>query len=99
MIPVNEPLISKDAKKYVMDCLNSGWVSSAGKYINEFENRFSKYIGTKFGVTTTSGTTALHLALASIGIGPSDEVIIPDMTIISCALAVIYLGAKPVLVD
>ncbi len=99
MIPVNEPLISKNAKKYVTDCLNSGWVSSAGKYINEFENRFAAYIGTEFGVTTTSGTTALHLALASAGIGRGDEVIIPDLTIIACALAAIYVGAKPVLVD
>lgn len=99
MIPVNEPLISKNAKKYVLDCLKTGWVSSAGKYINQFENQFSSYIGTKFGVTTTSGTTALHLALISAGIGPGDEVIIPDLTIISCALAVIYVGAKPILVD
>ena len=99
MIPVNEPLISKNAEKYVLDCLKTGWVSSAGKYINQFENQFSSYIGTKFGVTTTSGTTALHLALVSAGIGPGDEVIIPDLTIISCALAVIYVGAKPILVD
>lgn len=99
MIPVSEPLISKNAKKYVLDCLETGWISSAGKYINQFEDQFSSYIGTKFGVTTTSGTTALHLALASAGIGPDDEVIIPDLTIISCALAPVYVGAKPILVD
>lgn len=99
MIPVNEPLISKNAKKYIKDCLDTGWVSSAGKYIDEFENAFKNYIGTKFAVTTTSGTTALHLALASASIGPGDEVIIPDLTIISCALAPIYVGAKPVPVD
>jgi perosamine synthetase len=99
VIPVNEPLISKNAKKYIKDCLDTGWVSSAGKYIDEFENAFKNYIGTKFAVTTTSGTTALHLALASARIGPGDEVIIPDLTIISCALAPIYVGAKPVLVD
>lgn len=82
-----------------MDCLDTGWVSSSGKYIDAFENAFKNYIGTKFALTTTSGTTALHLALASSGIGRGDEVIIPDLTIISCALAPIYVGAKPVPVD
>ena len=95
MIPVNEPLIAKNAKKYVLDCLNSGWVSSAGQYIDKFENSFAKYLGIRFAVTTTSGTSALHLALATLGIGPGDEVLLPDLTIISCALAVIYVGAKP----
>lgn len=99
MIPVNEPLISKNAKKYVLDCLNSGWISSSGEYINKFEQEFAKYIGTKFAITTTSGTSALHLALASIDVSKGDEVIIPNLTIISCALAVLYLGATPVLVD
>ena len=99
MIPVNEPLIAPKAKKYILDCLNTGWVSSGGKYINSFEESFAKYIGIKYAITTTSGTTALHLALAALGIGPGDEVIIPDLTIMSCALAVIYLGATPVLVD
>ncbi|MFA6570657.1 MAG: DegT/DnrJ/EryC1/StrS family aminotransferase [Bacteroidota bacterium] len=99
MIPVNEPLISPLAKKYILDCLKTGWVSSAGKYITEFENKFAAYIGTKYGVTTTNGTSALHLALVTLGIKEGDEVIIPDLTIISCALAVVYCGAKPVLVD
>lgn len=99
MIPVNEPLISKNASKYVLDCLKTGWISSAGKYIDKFEESFAKYIGVRYAVTTTSGTTALHLALASIGIKPDDEVILPDLTIISCALAVNYLKATPVLVD
>lgn len=99
MIPVNEPIISKEAKKYINDCLETGWVSSAGKYIKQFEDNFKKYIGLKFALTTTSGTTALHLALASCGIKTDDEIIIPDLTIISCALSAIYVGAKPVLVD
>lgn len=99
MIPVNEPKIAEKSKKYILDCLKSGWVSSGGKYINAFEDAFAKYIGTRYAITTTSGTTALHLALASIGVGPGDEVIIPDLTIISCALAVIYQGATPVLID
>lgn len=99
MIPVNEPVISKNAKIYIKDCLDSGWISSSGKYIEQFENNFKNYIGSKFAVTTTSGTSALHLALAASGIKAGDEVIMPDLTIISCALSAVYMGAKPVLVD
>ena len=69
MIPVCEPLLDGNEKKYVDDCLNSGWISSAGKYVTEFEEKFAKYCGCKYGVTTTSGTTALHLALAAWGLG------------------------------
>ncbi len=98
MIPVCEPLLDGNEKKYV-DCLNSGWISSAGKYVTEFDEKFAKYCGCKYGVTTTSGTTALHLALASLGIGPGDEVIVPTFTIAACAFAVLYTGATPVFVD
>lgn len=99
MIPVNEPVIAINSKKYILDCLNTSWVSSAGKYITKFEEEFASYIGCKYALTTTSGTTSLHLALAAIGIGPGDEVILPDLTIISCAFAIIYLGATPKMVD
>jgi len=99
MIPVNEPVISAEAKQYVNDCLETGWISSAGKYVTEFETKFAEYTGTKFATTTTNGTSALHLALEILGIGEGDEVIIPDLTIISCAFAALYVGAKPVLVD
>lgn len=99
MIPVNEPKIAKNARKYILDCIRTGWVSSAGSYISRFETEFARYLGVKYAVTTSSGTTALHLALASIGVGPQDEVIVPDLTIISCAFAAMYLGANPVLVD
>lgn len=99
MIPVNQPVISKSARKYLNEALRSGWISSRGPFIERFENEFVRFIGTEYAVTTTSGTTALHLALAALGIGPGDEVIIPDLTIISCALTVIYTGATPVLVD
>ena len=78
MIPVNEPVISRNANKYIKDCLDSGWISSAGKYIEQFENNFKNYIGSGFAVTTTSGTSALHLALAASGIKSGDEVIMPD---------------------
>jgi len=99
MIPVNEPLIAKNALAYASDCIKSGWISSAGSYIRRFEEAFAGYIGVKHAVTATSGTTALHLALAAAGIGPGDEVIIPDLTMIAVPYAVLYTGAKPVLAD
>jgi len=99
MIPVNEPVLSAEAKKNVIDCLDSGWISSSGSYIKKFEENFAKYIGVSYATTTTNGTTALHLALTSLGIGVGDEVIIPNLTIISCAVAVLYTGAIPVFVD
>lgn len=98
-IPVNEPVITTEAKQYVLEALESGWVSSAGKYIKQFEDAFARFLGVKHAVTTTSGTTALHLALAALGIGPKDEVIVPDFTMISSAYAVLYTGARPVFVD
>lgn len=99
MIPVNEPLIAKNAEKYVTDCIKTGWISSAGEYIQKFEQSFADFLGVKYATTTTNGTASLHLALAALGIKKGDEVIIPNLTIISCALAVIYTGATPVLVD
>lgn len=98
-IPVNEPLISSQSKKYVLDCLQSGWISAAGSYVHKFEQQFAEYLGTKHAVSVTNGTAALHLACAALDIGPGDEVIMPDLTIISCAFAVTYLGATPVFVD
>ena len=99
MIPVNQPLIANRAITYVSDCIKTGWVSSAGSYIGRFEEEFAKFIGVRYAVTTTNGTTALHLALATLGIGPGDEVILPDHTMFACADAVCYTGATPVVVD
>jgi perosamine synthetase len=99
MVPVNEPLIAPHARRYVDECLKTGWISSAGSYITKFEESFAEFTGTKYATTVTNGTAALHLALTSLGIGHGDEVIIPDLTIISCALAVFYTGATPVVVD
>ncbi len=99
MIPVCEPLLTGKELEYVTDCLKTNWISSAGKYIAEFEKGFAVYCGSKQGITTTSGTTALHLALAALGLGKGDEVIIPTLTMAACAFSVIYTGAKPVLVD
>lgn len=99
MIPVCEPFLSGKELGYVNDCLKTNWISSRGKYIDEFEQRFARYCGCKYGVSTTNGTVAIHLALVSLDIGPSDEVIIPTFTMIATAFAVAYTGAKPVLVD
>ena len=98
-IPVCEPFLTGKEMEYVMDCLRTNWISSAGKYVNEFEQRFAEYIGCKYGISTTSGTTALHLALAALKIGRGDEVIVPAFTMIAPVFAVVYTGAKPVLVD
>lgn len=99
MIPVCEPFLNGNEKKYINDCVESGWISSKGKYVNMFEREFSKYCGSKYGITTSNGTVALHLALAALGIQKGDEVIIPSFTMISTAFAVAYTGAKLVLVD
>ena len=98
-IPVSEPQFLGNEILYLNDCINSGWISSGGKYVNLFEKSFSKFIKSKYPLSTTSGTTALHLALASLGIKKNDEVIVPNLTFISPINAAIYLGAKPVLVD
>jgi perosamine synthetase len=99
MIPVCEPLLDGNERKYVDDCIDTSWISSGGKYIDQFEKAFAAYCGCKFGITTTNGTAALHLALAALGIGPGDEVIVPTFTMAASALAVVYTGARPVFVD
>jgi perosamine synthetase len=99
MIPVCVPLLGDKELEYVRDCITTNWISSKGKYVNAFEEQFASYCGVSHGVATTNGTAALHLALASLGVGPGDEVIIPSFTMMSTAFAVIYCGARPVLVD
>lgn len=99
MIPVCEPSLIGNELKYVNDCLKTNWISSSGKYIELFEQAFSKFCNVKYGVACSSGTAAVHLALETLGIGPGDEVIIPDFTMIATSNAIIYTGAKPVLVD
>jgi perosamine synthetase len=98
-ISIASPLITDSDISKVSECLESGWVSGISPYVEEFERRFAEYCGCKYGVATNSGTTALHLALAALKVGPGDEVIIPAFTMIATANAVSYTGAKPVLVD
>ncbi len=99
MIPVNEPRLAKNTLKYAAECITTGWISSAGSYIKRFEEEFARYLGVRQAITTTSGTTALHLALAALDFGPGDAVIVPDQTMIAVPYAVLYTGAKPVLLD
>ena len=99
MIPVCEPALLGNEKKYVMDCLDTGWISSLGKYVGLFEEKFTGYVGAEHGVACCSGTAGLHTALSVLGVGPGDEVIIPNFTIIVSANVVMRTGAKPVLVD
>ena len=100
MIPVCEPTLGKEELDNVIDVVKSGFISgTGGKYIEEFEKKFAKYLGADYAVATTNGTTALHLALEVLGIKEGDEVIVPDHTIVATANAVLYTGAKPVFVD
>ena len=98
-IPVNEPVLSEESKRNVIDALETGWISSAGKYVSEFEAGFAEFLGVKYAVTVSNGTTALHLAILSLGIGKGDEVIVPAFTMAATWLAVIHASAKPVFVD
>jgi perosamine synthetase len=99
MIPVNEPFIGENERKYVMECLETGWVSSEGRFIHEFEEKWAAYCDMPEGVAVSNGTVALEIAVATLGLEPGDEVILPSFTIISCAQAVTLNGLKPVLVD
>lgn len=99
MIPVNQPLLGAREKELLAQCVDTGWISSDGPFVAEFEKKFASYIGAKHGVAVCNGTAALEAALFAAGVGKGDEVIMPTFTIISCALAAIRLGAVPVLVD
>ena len=99
IIPVAEPKIGERELELVSDCVRSGWVSSKGKYVNQFEENFAEFCGVKYGVATFNGTIALHLVLAALNIGAGDEVIVPSLTFVATANAVAYTGATPIFVD
>ncbi|MFZ3046062.1 MAG: DegT/DnrJ/EryC1/StrS family aminotransferase [Desulfatirhabdiaceae bacterium] len=99
MIPVNEPVLGGRELEYVSECIQTGWISSAGRFIEEFEDKWAAYCGMKQGVAMSNGTTALHAAVACLELNPGDRIIMPAFTIISCALSVIYNGCIPLLVD
>ena len=99
MIPIFEPLFSGNEKEYLADCINSTWISSQGEYILKFEKALADYHGVNHAIVTSNCTTALHLSLKALGIGPGDEVICPDLTFIAPANMVVLAGARLVLVD
>ena len=99
MIPVNEPLIGEKEMEYVQECLRTGWISSSGRFIQEFERKWAEYCGMPYGIAMSNGTTALEAAVGCFGFKPGFRVVIPSFTIISCALAVVRNGGTPVLVD
>ena len=99
IIPVCEPRLDGNEEKDLMQAVRTNWISSAGSFINEFESMFAGKVGAQHGVACSSGTTALHLALLALGVGKGDEVIVPAFTMIASPNAVLYAGAKPVLID
>ena len=96
---ISEPDVGELERKYMNDAFDSGWISSKGPFIKEFEDKFAKFVGTRYAVSCSNGTTALHLAVKALGIKKDDEVIIPNLTFASPANAVMYEQGKPVLVD
>ena len=98
-IPVNEPLLDGNEKKYLAECIDAGWISSEGSFVKRFEEEFAARVGRKHGITVTNGTAAIDAAVEALGVGPGDEVILPTFTIISCVLQIVRAGATPVLVD
>ena len=99
MIPVNTPVIGEKEIEYVMECLQTGWISSEGKFVKEFEEKFSEYCSMRYGIAVNSGTAALETAVWSLGLEEGSEIILPAFTIISCATAIVRNKCVPVLVD
>lgn len=98
-IPVANTFLTGNEKKYVDDCMESGWISSAGKYVELFETKFAEFCGVKHAIACCNGTVALHLALIALGVQPGDEVIVPTLTFVATPNAVTYCGARPIFVD
>ncbi len=98
-LPVSSPDLSGNELAYVVDCVRTGWISSQGQYVRDFEKLFGEFIGSPHAVAVSNGTVALHLALVTLGIGPGDEVVVPDFTFVASINAILHAGATPVLVD
>jgi len=99
MIPVNRPVLDGNEQRYLVECIETGWISSEGPFVKALETKFSQFMGCAHGIAVCNGSLAIDLALAALRIGPGDEVILPSFTIISCAAAVVRAGAVPVVVD
>ena len=98
-IPLIKPVLSGNELEYVTDCISTGWISSNGKYVHQFEQKFGEFIGCENTLAVSNGSVALHLAIVTLGIGPGDEVIVPDLTFAASINSILHAGATPVLVD
>src|SRR5262249_17874827 len=98
-IPVNEPVLDGNEKKYLVECIDTGWISSDGPFVRLLEEGLAQRVGRKYGIAVANGSAALDIAVAALGLGPGDAVILPTFTIISCAAAIVRAGATPVVVD
>lgn len=98
-IPVYEPYLNGNEKKYINECIDTNWISSKGKFVQEFEQNFAEYIDSDYATSVCNGTVALHLALLTLGIKAGDEIIVPTFTYIASVNAIMYMGAEPVFVD
>src|SRR5512138_2638095 len=99
MIPVNEPLLNGNEKKYLEECIDTGWISSEGPFVQRFEERMAAFTGRRHAIAVSNGTAALEAAVAALDLAPGDQIIMPAFTIISCASAIVRCGCVPVLVD
>ncbi|HEY4744176.1 MAG TPA: DegT/DnrJ/EryC1/StrS family aminotransferase [Desulfuromonadaceae bacterium] len=99
VIPVNEPLLDGNEKAYLLECIETGWISSEGPFVTRFEELFAAKVGRAHGIAVANGSGALDIAVQALRLGPGDEVILPTFTIISCAAAIVRAGATPVVVD
>ena len=98
-IPLSEPAIIGNEWKYIKECLDTGWVSSVGSYVNRFEKMVAEYVGCEYGIAVVNGTSALHLSLLVCDVKSGDEVIVPTLTFVATANVVRYCGADPVFID
>jgi aminotransferase in exopolysaccharide biosynthesis len=99
MIPLSVPQLAGNELNYISDCISTGWISSAGSYVNQFEDMVAKYAGAKYGIACMNGTVGLHMAQVLLGIGAEDHVIVPNITFIATLNAIKYTGAQPILID
>ena len=98
-VPVNTPLLLGNEKKYLNQCIDTGWVGSDGSYVKKFEKKFSKIVDRKYGVAVSSGSAALDIAFAALKLKKGDEVILPTFTIVSCLNYILRIGAIPIFID
>ena len=99
MIPLSVPHLNGNEWKYVKDCLDTGWISSAGSYVNEFETKVADFVGAKYGIACMNGTVGLQIAQIIAGVLPTDYIIAPNLTFIATLNSIKYTGATPILVD